>query len=373
MPSSNTAPRQLPIGIQTLADIRRHGCYYVDKTAKLLELIDNGKCYFLSRPRRFGKSLLIDTIKELFEGNEALFEGLHAHGHWDWRNRQPVVRLDLSGSFRTRTELEENLLKQFADIAEEAGIVADAKTAAVGLRRLIRGLRRHAGQRVVVLVDEYDKPILDALPTPETVCANRDFLYGVYSIIKACDADIEFALLTGVSRFSTASTFSGLNHLMDITLDPRYSNLCGYTDDDLDTTFADQLVGLDRQAVRDWYNGYNWCGEENVYNPYDVLQLFDRREFGAYWFEASALAYVVNQIVERNISVTDLEDIATSAASLSSFELEDSATEALLFQSGYLTVRSVDRDERPPIYRLGYPNRTVRLGLAERLEACRAR
>ena len=142
-------PRQLPICIKTLADIRRQECYYVDKTAKILDLIDNGKCYFLSRPRRFGKSLLVDTIKELFEGNEALFEGLHAHGHWDWRNRHPVVRLDLSGSFQTRTELEENLLKQFADIAEEAGIVADAKTAAVGLRRLIRGLRRHAGQRVV--------------------------------------------------------------------------------------------------------------------------------------------------------------------------------------------------------------------------------
>ena len=365
--SRSDAPRQLPIGIQTFADIRRRECYYVDKTAKILELIDNGKCYFLSRPRRFGKSLLVDTIKELFEGNESLFEGLHAHGHWDWRKRHPVVRLDLSGSFRTPEELEENLLDQFADIAEEAGIVADAKTAAVGLRRLIRRLRRHAGQRVVVLIDEYDKPILDALPTPETARANRDYLHGVYSIIKACDADLEFVLLTGVSRFSKVNIFSGLNNLIDITLDACYSNLCGYTDDDLDTIFADQLVGLDRQAIRDWYNGYNWLGEEKVYNPYDVLLLFRRREFGAYWFETGTPTYVVDEMLERNVSAVDLDNTLTSDDLLSSFDVANAATEALLFQSGYLTVRSVERDGRRPVYRLGYPNREVRLSLTERL------
>ena len=367
MPRSAGARRQLPIGIQTFADIRRRGCYYVDKTAKILELIEGGKCYFLSRPRRFGKSLLVDTIKELFEGNAPLFEDLHIHRHWDWGNSHPVVRLDLSGSFRTPAELEENLLDQFADIAEDAGVAVDASTAAVGLRRLIRGLRRHAGQRVVVLVDEYDKPILDALTTPELARANRDFLHGVYSIIKACDADIEFALLTGVSRFSKVSIFSGLNNLADITLDPRYSSLCGYTDDDLDTTFADQMAALDRQAIRDWYNGYNWLGEERVYNPYDILLLFDKREFDAYWFETGTSTYVVDQLLERNVSAVDMDNTLTSGDLLSNFDVAEAATEALLFQSGYLTVRSVERDGRRPVYRLGYPNREVRLCLTERL------
>ena len=367
MPRSDGTLRKLPIGIQTFAEIRRRGCYYVDKTAKILELIDNGKCYFLSRPRRFGKSLLVDTIKELFEGNAPLFEDLHIYRHWDWRGRHPVVRLDLSGSFRTPAELEENLLDQFADIAEEAGIAADAKTAAVGLRRLIRGLRRHSGQRVAVLVDEYDKPILDALRTPELARANRDFLHGVYSIIKACDADIEFALLTGVSRFSKVSIFSGLNNLADITLDPRYSSLCGYTDDDLDTTFADRVAGLDRKAIRDWYNGYNWLGKETVYNPYDMLLLFDRREFDAYWFETSTSTHVVDQLLERNVSALDMDNALTGGELLSNFDVGDVATEALLFQSGYLTIRSVERDGRRPFYRLGYPNREVRLCLTERL------
>ena len=271
MTPAGAARNKLPIGIQNFREVREGDCYYVDKTAQIGRLADSGKYYFLSRPRRFGKSLLVDTIKELFEGAEPLFAGLDIHRRWNWRVRRPVVRLDLSGSFRTPAELEENLLDQFAETAAEAGVGFAAETAAVGLRRLVRGLRRHTGERAVVLVDEYDKPILDALATPELARANRDLLHGVYSIIKACDADLEFALLTGVSRFSKVSIFSGLNNLADITLDPRYSSLCGYTDRDLDTVFADQLPGLDRQAIRDWYNGYSWLGDERVYNPHDVL------------------------------------------------------------------------------------------------------
>ena len=184
MTLADTATHKLPIGMQTFRDVRERGCYYVDKTEQIRQLVDNGKYHFLSRPRRFGKSLLVDTIKELFEGNEALFAGLDVHRHWDWSVRRPVVRLDLSGSFRTPDELEENLLDQFADIAAEAGVATHARTAAVGLRRLIRSLRRHAGERVVVLIDEYDKPILDALAAPDVARANRDFLHGVYSILR---------------------------------------------------------------------------------------------------------------------------------------------------------------------------------------------
>ena len=367
MPPADTPTRKLPIGMQTFRDVRERGCYYVDKTEQIRRLVDNGKCYFLSRPRRFGKSLLVDTIKELFEGSEALFAGLDVHGHWDWRVRHPVVRLDLSGSFRTPDELEENLLYQFADIAAEAGVAVQTKTAAVGLRRLIRALRRHAGERVVVLVDEYDKPILDALATPDLARANRDFLHGVYSIIKACDADLAFVLLTGVSRFSKVSIFSGLNNLADITLDPRYSTLCGYTDADLDTTFADQLPGLDRQAIRDWYNGYNWLGDERVYNPYDILLLFDRREFDAYWFETGTSTCIVDRLLERGVSAVALDNTLSTGELLSDFNVENATTEALLFQSGYLTIRAAERQGHRLIYRLGYPNREVRLSLTDRL------
>ena len=367
MTVAQAATRKLPIGMQTFRDVRERGCYYVDKTKQIRQLVERGKCYFLSRPRRFGKSLLVDTIKELFEGRGALFAGLDVHGRWDWSVQRPVVRLDLSGSFRTPDELEENLLDQFADIAAEGGVAFNASTAAVGFRRLIRALRRHTGERVVVLVDEYDKPILDVLATPAVARANRDLLHSVYSIIKACDADLEFVLLTGVSRFSKVSIFSGLNNLADITLDPRYSTLCGYTDDDLDSTFADQLPGLDRQAIRDWYDGYNWLGKKKVYNPYDILLLFDRREFDAYWFETGTSTYIVDQLLERGVSAVALDNLLTTTDLLSNFNVEEASTEALLFQSGYLTIRGVQRQGRRRVFRLGYPNREVRLSLTDRL------
>ena len=363
----SAAAKRLPIGIQTFRDLREGGCYYVDKTAFIGQLIDNGKFYFLSRPRRFGKSLLVDTIKALFEGSERLFTGLDIHREWDWNACHPVARLDLSGSFRTPAELEQNLLDQFADIAEQAGTTVDAGTAAVGLRQLIRRLRRHVGKRVVLLIDEYDKPILDALATPGLARANRDLLHGVYSIIKACDADLEFVLLTGVSRFSKVSLFSGLNNLADITLDKRYSNLCGYTDAELDAVFSDQLTGLDRQAIRDWYDGYNWLGDESVYNPYDILLLFDRREFDAYWFETGTWTYLVDQLVERNVSAVALDDLLTTGELLSDFDVDQASIETLLFQSGYLTIRAAERQGRRQVFRLGYPNREVRLSLTGRL------
>ena len=358
---------KLPIGIQTFRDLREGGCYYVDKTALIRQLIDNGKFYFLSRPRRFGKSLLVDTIKALFEGSESLFAGLDVHGRWDWNVRHPVLRLDLSGSFRTPAEVEQNLLDQFADIAEQAGIAVDASTAAIGLRQLIRRLRRRTDRRVVLLIDEYDKPMLDALASPTLARANRDLLHGVYSIIKACDADLEFVLLTGVSRFSKVSLFSGLNNLADITLDKRYSSLCGYTDAELDAVFADQLAGLDRQAIRDWYDGYNWLGDESVYNPYDILLLFDRREFDAYWFGTGTSTYLVDQLIERNVSAVALDDLLTTGELLSDFDVDQASIETLLFQSGYLTIRAVERHGRRPVFRLGYPNREVRLSLTGRL------
>ena len=275
----------LPIGIQTFSRLREDGAYYVDKTRLLLSLIRGGSRYFLSRPRRFGKSLLISTLKELFEGNEALFEGLYIHGAWDWSRRCPVVRLDFSnGGFEKPEQLDSDVKAQLRRLETDARIEAQDEAPSLRLRHLVQELRRRTGERVVVLVDEYDKPILDALESPEVARADRDFLRGLYATIKASDEDIRFAFLTGVSKFSKVNLFSGLNNLDDITLDPRYSSLCGYTDEDIDTVFAPELEGLDRARIREWYNGYSWLGEEKVYNPFDVLLLFSKREFGAWWF-----------------------------------------------------------------------------------------
>ena len=239
--------RKLPIGMQTFRDIRESNCYYVDKTAYVGRLLDEGKHYFLSRPRRFGKSLFLDTCKELFEGNEPLFEGLAIHDRWDWSVRHPVLRLSFgSGHFREPGYLHEEVMDQLQILEEESEVVAHHDAAPARFRHLIRTLHQRAGRPVAILVDEYDKPILDALDTPAVARANRDFLRGLYAVVKDGDAHIRFSFIAGVSKFSKVSLFSGLNNLTDITLEPDYSAICGYTDADLDTVFAPELGGLDR-------------------------------------------------------------------------------------------------------------------------------
>ncbi len=356
--------RRLPIGIQTFREIREENCYYVDKTAYILQLLNEGKHYFLSRPRRFGKSLFLDTLKELFEGNEPLFEGLYIHDHWDWQVRYPVLRLSFgSGNFKEMGYLHANVMAQLHTIAEEAGIAPRYDTAPECFSDLIRVLHRQVGQRVVVLVDEYDKPILDALEVPEIARANRDFLRGLYSTIKTNDAHVKFTFLTGVSKFSKVHLFSGLNNLTDITLDPDYSAICGYTEADLDTVFAPELPGLDRDAVRDWYNGYSWRGEEKVYNPFDILLLFRRHSFEAYWFETGTPTFLIETLFKRRVSSLKLDEMMGSSDLLSTFDVDEIATEALLFQTGYLTITSEENLGGESLYRLGYPNREVRQSL----------
>ncbi len=362
--------KKLPIGIQTFREIREEGYYYVDKTAWAQRLEAEGKHYFLSRPRRFGKSLFLDTLKELFEGSEELFRGLAIHGDWDWSVRYPVVRLDFGGDEYGRTGQLENALMELLNAAEQEASVEPCYNMAPGrFRHLIRTLHQRTGQRVVVLVDEYDKPILDALETPEVARANRDLLRGLYSNIKPCDAHIKFSFLTGVSKFSKVSLFSGLNNLWDITLKPDYSAICGYTDRDLDDVFAAELPGLDRQAIRDWYNGYNWLGKESVYNPFDVLLLFAEREFKPWWFETGSPTFLVDTLIKREVSSLELDGMIGSDDLLSTFDVGDMATEALLFQTGYLTIRAVERRGDSTYYRLGYPNREVRLSMNQRLLA----
>ena len=355
---------KLPIGIQTFRKFREEGYYYVDKTAWIRRLLNEGKHYFLSRPRRFGKSLFLDTLKELFEGNEALFEGLHIHHRWDWSVRHPVVRLSFgSGSFKEPGYVHKDAMAQLDAIEEEASVAGRYDTAPARLRHLIQALHRRTDQRAVILVDEYDKPILDALEAPETARANRDFLRGLYAVIKDCDANVRFTFLTGVSKFSKVSLFSGLNNLTDITLEPEYSAVCGYTEADLDTVFAPELAGLDREAVRDWYNGYGWLGEEKVYNPFDILLLFRRRKFGAYWFETGTPSFLIDVLSARGVASPALDGMIGTDALLSAFDVDEIGTEALLFQTGYLTIREEEASGGEPFYRLGYPNREVRQSL----------
>ena len=360
--------RRLPIGIQTFRKIREENCYYVDKTAYIRELLDDGTHFFLSRPRRFGKSLFLDTLKELFEGNEPLFEGLHIHDHWDWSVRYPVLCLDFSsGNYQGPDDLRKEVAVQLDALENEAKVSPRDENASDRLRHLMKVLHERSGQRVVLLVDENDKPILDALAVPEVARANRDFLHSLYATTKDCDAHIHFTFLTGVSQFSKASIFSGLNNLINITLDTRYSAICGYTDADLEKVFAPELPGLDREEIRDWYNGYSWRGEERVYNPFDILLLFNSREFGAYWFETGTPTFLIEILLDRGVSSIALDNMLGTDELLSTFDLDHIATEALLFQTGYLTITETENLGGRFFYRLGYPNREVRQSLNESL------
>ena len=366
--SLSTGRRRLPIGIQTFRKIREDSCYYVDKTDLIRQLVDGGQHYFLSRPRRFGKSLLLDTIKELFEGSEALFRGLDIHDKWDWGRPRPVLRLSFGRRNLTEADhLGISLSAQLDKLEKRAGLSSPYSAGPERFAALIEGLRESSGRRVAVLVDEYDKPILDALDVPEVARANRDFLRGLYSVIKDCDECIRFTLLTGVSKFSKVSLFSGLNNLTDITLDPRYSAICGYRERDLDEQFAPELPGLDRKEIRCWYNGYSWLGEEKVYNPFDILLLFDSRRFKAHWFETGSPKFLIDTLLRRRVPSIDLDGMISSEALLSAFDVDEMSVEALLFQTGYLTIEEEQNRGGRIRYRLGYPNREVRQSLNERL------
>ncbi len=367
-PPPRPAKRKLPLGIQTFREIREGDYYYVDKTGFVRRLVDDGKHYFLSRPRRFGKSLLLDTLKELFEGSEELFRGLAIHDGWDW-TAHPVVRLSFGGGdFTKPDELQANVMEQLTAIERREGVTTEYATAAGRFRHLLRTLHERAGRRVVVLVDEYDKPIVDVLDEPAVARANRGFLRGFYGAVKDSDAHVRFTFVTGVSKFSKVNLFSGLNNLTDITLDERYSAICGYTEADLDETFAPELPGLDREAVRDWYDGYGWLGAERVYNPYDVLLLFDKRRFDAWWFETGTPAFLIERLFRLGLHFPRLDGLRVASRLLSAFDVDRMEPEALLFQTGYLTIKGVEEADDPtdlPRYRLGYPNREVRRGLVE--------
>jgi len=349
---------------RSLGIIRKKLGYYVDKTAFALTLIETGSYFFLSRPRRFGKSLFLDTLKELFEGNEPLFRGLYCHDKWDWSVKYPVIRLSFAeGVLKSSEELKEKIGEQLGIYQRAFGLQLEATSLSGRFSELICAVHQKQGQRVVVLVDEYDKPILDNLENPAIALVMREGLKDIYSVIKGADAHIKFAFLTGVSKFSKVSIFSGLNNLEDITINANYSSICGYTDNDVDSIFAPELEGLDRDEIRRWYNGYNWTGE-SVYNPFDVLLLFRERQFRPWWFETGTPTFLVKLLTEKKQFTPDLAQKRASMTLLSSFDVGQIVPEALLFQSGYLTIKEVCQPILGQwVYTLGYPNLEVEASL----------
>jgi hypothetical protein len=360
--------KKLPIGIQNLREIREGGHYYVDKSGYAVRLANEGKYYFLSRPRRFGKSLFLDTLKELFEANRPLFEGLHAAENWDWSVKHPVIRVSFGdGVGKEAAGLARRIEDQLRQNSTRLGVPVDTSLGlASAFGGLIRGCRERYGQRAVVLIDEYDKPILDNLENTEVAVAMREGLRDFYAVLKDADPHLRFVLLTGVSKFSKVSLFSGLNNLYDITLDADYSALCGYTEEDVDTVFAPELEGLDRNRIRDWYNGYNWTGEA-VYNPFDLLLLFKGREFKAWWYGTGTPTFLMKLLARRERFLPELQDLLVDDLLLSTFDVDNIPTESLLFQTGYLTIGEKQAFPSKTLYRLKYPNLEVYQSLMDGL------
>ncbi|GAB6058555.1 ATP-binding protein [Desulfonatronum parangueonense] len=355
--------KKLPIGIQTFENLILEGYYYVDKTPFVDQLTSGGKYFFLSRPRRFGKSLFLSTIKAAYQGKKQLFQGLHLERHWDWDTVHPVVHVSFgSGVVRSIEELQVNFDEILYD-HQKAYDLTYAKDSRKGrFAELIQSLHDKYRQKVVVLVDEYDKPILDNIDKPELAAAIRDELKNYYSIIKDSDPYLQFVFITGVSKFSKVSLFSGLNNLKDITIDGRYSAICGYTQDELERVFADRLHGVDLDQVRLWYNGYNWLGQE-VYNPFDILLYLDSLEFRPYWFETGTPTFLVKLLQEGKYNIPSVDDLFAGEEIVGSFDVDGFTVETLLFQAGYLTIREFAQTGAFRSYRLGYPNLEVKASL----------
>jgi len=302
--------QKLPIGIQTFSQIIEEKYLYIDKTEHAVNLINNNKYVFLSRPRRFGKSLFLDTLKNIFEGNKELFKGLAIYDKYDWRRKHPVIKISFSGGIRSLDTLSEELLSILKDNQEILGIKCLEKNNINNLfKELIIKYYAKYKHKVVILIDEYDKAILDNLENINVARLLRDAIRDFYTKIKDNDEYIQFAFLTGVSKFSKTSIFSGLNNLIDISLDKQYGDICGYTQKELETSFESYLEGVDLAKVKEWYNGYNFLGNK-VYNPYDILLFISKGKiFDIYWFETGTPTFLIKLIKQNNYFIPNLENI----------------------------------------------------------------
>ena len=360
--------RRLPIGIQTFAKLRdpEEGFIYVDKTPFILELIKSGQYFFLSRPRRFGKSVLVSTLYELFRGNRELFKGLYIEDKWDWSKRYPVIKISLgSGDFSSEVYFHSKLKRVLGDNAEEYEIEFDGISDDSGdwFHYLITRLFRKYGQKVVILIDEYDKPILDFITDKELARLNRDKLKSFYGIIKDLDEYIRFVFITGVSKFSKLNLFSGLNNLNDITVDPSFATLCGYTHQEVEEGFQDHLDGVDMEKLKEWYNGYNYFGEP-VYNPFDILLfLAKNKEFRPYWWSTGNPSFLIDLLKAQPRYLPDLENCIVDDLVLDAFDVDYIDIAALLWQTGYLTFDKKIEELGTILYKFKLPNREIQMSL----------
>ena len=364
---------KLPIGIQNFEKIRMDGYLYIDKTQAIHQLINTGCYYFLSRPRRFGKSLLLSTIKAYFEGKRELFKGLAIDSMEDveWQAR-PVLYLDLNTEKYDKPEKLDDVLNDFLK-KQEALYGSEESERSLGLRfqGIIRRACEKTGHRVAILVDEYDKPMLQAIGNEALQDEYRSTLKGFYGALKSMDGYIKFAMLTGVTKFGKVSVFSDLNNLNDISMDLTYYNVCGITEEELLSNFPrhiDALAnanGISREdcieKLRHLYDGYHF--EENapgVYNPFSVLNTLSKMKFSSYWFETGTPTYLVELLRQYDYQLENLENIETDADVLNSIDPTTTNPIPVIYQSGYLTIKGYDEEFK--MYRLGYPNAEVEEG-----------
>ena len=365
-----------PIGIQTFSKIREENKLYVDKTKQVYQLTKESGYYFLARPRRFGKSLLISTLNSLYSGRRELFKGLWIEDKWDWSKKNPVIYIP----FNLLSYAEEGLGKVLSicldDQAQEAGISLNEASAPRKFSEFIKKSYKKTGKKVVILIDEYDKSLIDYLDDNARFEENRMFLKSFYGIMKPSDAYLEFVLLTGVSQFSKVSIFSDLNNIQDITLHSKFGDIVGISQEDLESYFEPELNTLSAEKgitkeeflsqIKSWYNGYTWDLKTKLYNPFSLLLFFSNSgNFENYWFQTGAPYFLIKEL--RNRRIFQVEDVKTTATVLTSFDVQHLDSTCLLFQTGYLTLKS--RNERTGIYTLNYPNKEVRHSLTQYLMA----
>ena len=362
-----------PIGIQNFEDLRRSGYVYVDKTRLIHRLTSTGKYYFLSRPRRFGKSLLVSTMEAYFKGKKELFEGLALEQlEKDW-TEYPVLHLDLNGSkYMNPGDLDDILNMHIERWESEYGVTTRYKTLSVRFQAVIEAAYEKTGRQVIILIDEYDKPIVNNIANQELTDYYRSVLQGFYSVLKAKDGQIRFGFLTGVSKIGKLSVFSGLNNLTDISMETEYSDICGISERDLHNYFkesVDELANANQinvdecyNKLRDMYDGYHFSEESvGMYNPFSLLSTFRSRKFKEYWFETGTPTLLVNVMKQTSFDVTTLSDqVEVSVEDLSGMQDIINRPIPLFFQTGYLTIKDYDKEFN--IYTLGFPNDEVKNG-----------
>lgn len=360
-----------PIGIQDFEDLRRNGYKYVDKTNFVYKLADEGKSYFLSRPRRFGKSLFLSTLEAYFQGKKELFEGLAIYDlETEWK-KHPIFHIDLNtANFREKDSLYNVLNDYLTGWEEKYGTRESEATLALRFKGVIARAAEKEGCGVVILIDEYDKPILQTLRDPELQAEHRAQLKAFYSVLKTQDRYIKFAFLTGVTKFGKVSVFSDLN-LIDISMDYRYVNICGTTEEELKSYFKDGISELasangdsesetiDKLRMR--YGGYHFeKNSEGIYNPFSVLNTLAKHRYKNYWFETGTPTFLIGLLKEHGSRFPDLSKEQVSAIVMSSMDSASTNLIPIIYQSGYLTIKSYD--ERFKKYRLGFPNKEVEEG-----------